>query len=160
MWAAPQTISVSCRICTPRGTLIAMPPDPDVDYEKLLQTVIDEVGTYPAAAYHFVQAGLNHTVIKLHGPREETKEGTSRHVSGQQLSEGLRDYALEQWGLLARTVLVRWNVTSTYDFGRIVFAMVDSGLMQKTDDDSIEDFRNVYDFKTAFDAAYRIEIKA
>jgi uncharacterized repeat protein (TIGR04138 family) len=61
---------------------------------------------------------------------------------------------------LARTVLVRWNVTSTYDFGRIVFAMVDSGLMQKTDDDSIEDFRNVYDFKTAFDAAYRIEIKA
>jgi outer membrane receptor protein involved in Fe transport len=50
--------------------------------------------------------------------------------------------------------------TGTYDFGRIVFAMVESGLMQKTDDDSIEDFRNVYDFKTAFDAGYRIEIKA
>lgn len=137
-----------------------MPPDPDVDYEQLLQTVIDDVGTYPAAAYHFVQAGLNYTVMKIHGPREDGKEGVSRHVTGQQLSEGLREYALQQWGLLARTVLARWNITSTYDFGRIVFAMVESGLMQKTEDDSIEDFRNVFDFKTAFEAGYRIEIKA
>ena len=135
-----------------------MPPDPEVDYEKLLQTVVDDVGTYPAQAYHFVQAGLNHTVMNVHGPKGE--EGTSRHVSGGQLCEGIRDYALEQWGLMARTVLARWNITSTYDFGRIVFAMVDSGLMQKTDDDTIEDFRNVYDFRTAFDAGYRIEIKA
>jgi uncharacterized repeat protein (TIGR04138 family) len=135
-----------------------MPLDPEADYEKALQAVIDEVGTYPAAAFQFVQAGLNHTVMGIHGPKDDPK--TNRHVSGQQLCEGLRDYALEQWGLLARTVLARWNITSTYDFGRIVFAMVDNGLMQKTDDDTIEDFRNVYDFRTAFDAGYRIGIKA
>jgi uncharacterized repeat protein (TIGR04138 family) len=135
-----------------------MPPDEQADYEKTLQDVIDEVGTYPAAAYHFVQSGLNYTVNHVHG--EKTEEGVNRHVRGQQLCEGLRDYALSQWGLLARTVLARWNITSTLDFGRIVFAMVENDLMQKTDEDSIEDFRGVFDFKTAFDADYRIEIKA
>ena len=73
---------------------------------------------------------------------------------------GLREFALQRWGLMARTVLQRWNITSTFDFGRIVFAMVENDLMQKTDEDSIEDFRNVYDFKTAFEADYPIEIKA
>ncbi len=136
-----------------------MPADEQADYEKSLQDVIDEVGTYPAEAYHFVQSGLNYTVNQVHGPRGED-ESANRHVRGQQLSEGLRDYALQQWGMLARTVLARWNITSTLDFGRIVFAMVDNNLMQKTDEDSIEDFRNVFDFKTAFEAGYRIEIKA
>jgi len=135
-----------------------MPADEEQDYEKSLQDVIDEVGTYPAEAYHFVQNGLNFTVNNIHGPKGD--EGASRHVSGQQLCEGLRDYARSQWGLLARTVLARWNITATYDFGRIVFAMVENDLMQKTDDDDIEDFRNVYDFRTAFEADYRIEIKA
>jgi uncharacterized repeat protein (TIGR04138 family) len=79
-----------------------------------------------------------------------------RHISGQQLCEGLREYALMKWGLLARTVLRRWEITTTLDFGRIVFAMVDSGLMQKTDDDTIDDFRDVFEFKSSFESAYRI----
>ncbi len=137
---------------------VAMPADDQDESERTLQEVIDEVGTYPAEAYHFVQSGLNFTVNNIHGPR--TDDESSRHVRGQQLCEGLRDYALSQWGLLARTVLSRWNITSTFDFGRIVFAMVDNDLMQKTDEDNIEDFRNVFDFKTAFEADYRIEIKA
>lgn len=65
-----------------------------------------------------------------------------------------------QYGMMARTVLSRWNLTSTYDFGKIVFALVDNGYMSKTDEDSIDDFRNVYDFRTAFDPArYKIECK-
>ena len=71
-------------------------------------------------------------------------------MSGQQLCEGLREYALQQWGYLARTVLRRWNITSTVDFGKIVFALVEIGQMQKTDDDTLDDFRNVFDFRAAF----------
>ena len=67
----------------------------------------------------------------------------------------MKDFALHQWGLLARTVLRRWNVTCTLDFGRIVFAMVDAGHMQKTQDDSVDDFKGVFDFRHAFDT-YRI----
>jgi uncharacterized repeat protein (TIGR04138 family) len=76
--------------------------------------------------------------------------GGKRHITGQQLCLGLRDYALLQYGRLARTVLSSWGVRRTEDFGRIVFAMVEAGWMRKQDDDTIEDFENVFDFDEAF----------
>jgi uncharacterized repeat protein (TIGR04138 family) len=121
-----------------------------------MDEVADGVGLYPADAYEFVQQGLGFTVKKLHGaaPRDEK---ISRHVTGQDLCEGLRELAQNRWGLLARTVLGRWNIRRTIDFGRIVFAMVEAGWMQTTPDDSLEDFREVFDFKTAFETEYRFE---
>jgi uncharacterized repeat protein (TIGR04138 family) len=135
-----------------------MPPTEPLGHEKKLEEIVEEVGLYPIEAYEFVHHGLGYTVNKLHGSKKDPK--ASRHVSGRDLCDGLREYALSKWGLMARTVLARWNIRKTYDFGRIVFAMVDNGLMQKTDDDSIEDFRDVFDFKTAFDAGYRIEMRS
>src|SRR5687768_8664566 len=134
-----------------------MPPPPAEPRqpEKTLQQIVEEVGLYPAEAFEFVQQGLSYTVHKLHGEVTEEKK-VSRHVSGQDLCDGLREFALMNWGLLARTVLARWNVRKTLDFGRIVFALVDNGYMQKTDDDTIEDFRDVFDFKSAFEN-YKIE---
>jgi uncharacterized repeat protein (TIGR04138 family) len=131
-----------------------MPPTNEPVKDRTLQDIVDELDRYPIDAFCFVQHGLEFTVRKLHG--EEPDPKASRHVSGQQLCEGLREFALNNWGLLAGTVLRRWNVTSTYDFGRIVYAMVNNGFMQKTDDDSIEDFRGVYDFRKAFESGYRI----
>jgi uncharacterized repeat protein (TIGR04138 family) len=61
--------------------------------------------------------------------------------------------------MLARTVLERWNITSTLDFGRIVFSLVEYRHMQTTEGDRIDDFRNVYDFRSAFESGYRIECK-
>jgi uncharacterized repeat protein (TIGR04138 family) len=132
-----------------------LPEEPPV---KPLQQIVDELGLYPIEAFHFVQQGLECTVKRLHG-EAEPEESHSRHVSGQELCEGLREFALVQWGLLARTVLQRWNITSTLDFGKIVFALIDGGRMQKTDADSLDDFRNVYDFRTAFEGDYKIEHK-
>jgi len=132
-----------------------MPPSQPPQPEKSLETVVEEVGLYPMEAYEFIQRGLGYTVDKLHGELKDPD--ASRHVSGRDLCEGLREFALQQWGLMARTVLTRWNIRKTYDFGRIVFALVESNWMQKTDDDTIEDFRDVYDFAAAFDGGYRIE---
>jgi uncharacterized repeat protein (TIGR04138 family) len=127
---------------------------------RSLHDVVDAVGVYPIEAFEFVQRGLSYTVHKIHGQqRAADSPKISLHVSGQDLCEGLRQFALAQWGMLARTVLARWSITSTWDFGRIVFAMVEGGLMQKTAQDNIEDFRNVYDFRHAFDANYKIENK-
>jgi uncharacterized repeat protein (TIGR04138 family) len=84
----------------------------------------------------------------------------NRHVSGVELSWAVREYALDRWGRLARIVLHRWNVRETLDFGRIVFAMVENGYMQKQPHDSIDDFRNVFDFREAFDDAYHIPCDA
>ncbi|MEA2710477.1 MAG: hypothetical protein QOF78_3078 [Phycisphaerales bacterium] len=134
-----------------------MPPTEPLGHEKKLEEIVDEVGLYPIEAYEFVQQGLQYTVNKLHGKVKDPK--ASRHVAGRDLCTGLREYALLKWGLMARTVLSRWNIRRTHDFGRIVFALVDNGWMQKTEEDSVEDFREVFDFKTAFEAGYRIEMK-
>ena len=130
-----------------------MPPQKDPSKVKVRPPML-EYGAYPPEAYDFVQQGLSYTVQNIHGGK--TKSRASRHVSGQQLCEGIRGYALNQYGMLASTVLHLWNIHSTLDFGRIVFALIEAGQMQKTDEDTIEDFRNVFDFKTAFETEYRI----
>lgn len=105
---------------------------------------------FPPEAYEFVRAGLEHTTRFVHG--DDPLEPASRHVNGRQLCLGLRDYAVRQYGLLARIVLERWGVRRTEDFGRIVFDMVESGLLRKTEDDRYEDFADVYDFDEVFAA--------
>lgn len=105
---------------------------------------------YSPEAFRFIQDGLSHTAKVIHGEASTANE--SRHVSGQQLCLGLRDFAVQQYGLLAKAVLFRWNVRRTEDFGRLVFAMIQAGLMRKTDEDSLEDFIGVFDFDEAFEA--------
>jgi uncharacterized repeat protein (TIGR04138 family) len=131
-----------------------MPPLDEQPREITLGEVVQQLDLYPLEAFLFIQQGLSYTVEKLHGPKCDP--AVCRHISGQDLCAGLHEYALGRWGMMARTVLRRWNVNSTFDFGRIVFAMVENGLLQKTDEDSIEDFREVYDFRTAFESGYRI----
>src|SRR4051812_7755983 len=134
-----------------------MPPAQQPTPDKTLEQVVEEVGSYPIQAFEFVQHGLGYTVEKIHGDAKDPK--ASRHITGRDLCEGLREFALLKWGLMARTVLNRWNVRRTIDFGRMVFALVQHGHMSKTDEDTLEDFRDVYDFATAFDGGYRIESK-
>ncbi len=83
-------------------------------------------------------------------------EKMNRHVSGQQLCEVIRDIARERWGLMARSVLARWGVTTTEDIGQIVFALVNNGWLQKQPTDSIDDFNQVFTFIDAFDRTYRM----
>lgn len=111
---------------------------------------IAEHTRYPIDAFHFVRRGLDYTVHTKHENPEQMEE-RERHVDGRALAEGLRDFAVEQYGYLAPMVLNRWRIHRTEDFGEIVFAMVQGGLMQATDADSIRDFDGVYEFKTAFE---------
>ena len=111
----------------------------------------DKAGPFPPQAYQFVREGLAHTVKMIHGETTISQaDDESRHVSGQQLCLGLRDYAIKQYGRLAKTVLGSWSIRETSDFGRIVFAMIERGYMRKTEEDTPEDFRAVFDFDEAF----------
>jgi uncharacterized repeat protein (TIGR04138 family) len=76
------------------------------------------------------------------------------HIAGQELAESCRDFALEQFGLTARTVLAHWGIESTEDIGRIVFLLIEAGLLMKQESDRLEDFDSVYDFAEAFDEGY------
>ncbi len=116
------------------------------------KTIRAKAGPFPPKAYEFVRQGLAFTASAVHGERPTVEEGDeqSRHVSGQQLCLGLKDFAIRQFGLLAKPVLHSWHIRSTGDFGRIVFAMIEAEMMRKTDEDTPEDFEHVFDFEEVF----------
>lgn len=102
-------------------------------------------------AFVFVQEGLQHTLKLIHGDRDrDDLFPGERHVSGRELCFGLRDLAVHQFGGLARLVLEKWGIRSTLDFGRVVFLLVEAGLLRKTEDDRLDDFRGVFHFADAF----------
>ena len=85
-----------------------------------------------------------------------------KHVNGQELLEGIREFAIEQYGPMVKTVFNHWGITKTGDFGNIFFNLVDKKLLSKTEEDSITDFKDVYDFEHTFgnilrDSAIKIE---
>lgn len=110
-------------------------------FHDLVERICDQDKRYKPDAYEFVLAGLNFTQDKL-------KRKT--HVSGSELACGLRDYAINQYGALAGRVLAHWGISQTQDFGNIVFNMIEKKLLSKTEEDSLEDFMAIYDFKEAF----------
>lgn len=117
-----------------------------------MKRVMQKAGPYPVEAYQFIREGLAHTAKTVHGDKPGDGEGLedSRHISGQQLCLGLRDYAIKRYGLLARTVLNKWHIEGTSDFGKIVYALVEAEEMRKSEGDSIDDFNHVFDFDEAF----------
>jgi uncharacterized repeat protein (TIGR04138 family) len=115
----------------------------------LAENVIDRLRQrypgYHETAYLFILSALHFTIDRLSEPR---------HISGHELAEGARDLAIERWGLMARTVLDYWGIRSTRDLGAIVFALVDCGVLVRQEDDSLDDFDDVFDFGAAFDRGY------
>ncbi len=105
---------------------------------------------YPVAALNFVQAGFGHASKSALPDSSSQLSTDDRHLSGQQLCLGLLEFAIEQYGMMAPVVLQRWNVQRTDDFGRIVFTLIDLGVFRKSPNDSIDDFRSVYDFAEVF----------
>jgi uncharacterized repeat protein (TIGR04138 family) len=116
-------------------------------FDEALEAILKQDRRYDRDAYLFVKDALDHTQ-KLKG--KPAKSEQPRHVSGQELLEGIRVYGLNQYGPMVSTVLEAWGVHSSADFGEIVFNMVEHALLSKTEKDSREDFQNGYDFQTAF----------
>ena len=120
------------------------------DFIRALSLLVRKDTRYKFEAYTFIMSALDFTVEKIKRPR---------HVTGQELLEGIREYGLQQFGPMTRAVFEHWGIMTTEDFGRIVFNMVDAGLLGKTREDSMEDFKDGYDFKEAFDkgVTFRLE---
>jgi uncharacterized repeat protein (TIGR04138 family) len=104
-------------------------------------------GRYSPEAFQFLYESLDQAV-KLAG--RETAEGADRHVSGQELLAGLRHCASEVFGPLAAEVWRAWGVRDSLDWGRIVFRLVEAGMLNRQENDSLDDFRNGFDFDQAF----------
>ncbi len=113
---------------------------------------------FHADAYRFIFEALNHTQKVLDRPATEDYDDERAHISGRELMIGVKDLALERYGLLASNVFAHWGVRSTADFGRIVFEMIERGEMRKTERDQLSDFIDVYDFDEALDKDYKIPL--
>ncbi len=114
--------------------------------EKFRRLLADD-SRYSAETYNFVYEALDWTLKNV--VSDDDRE--SQHVTGPELLEGIRQCAVAQFGCLARTVLESWGVSSTDDFGEVVFNLVEYDLMGAQETDRREDFHGLYDFEEAFD---------
>lgn len=139
-------------------------PDSPASFAELLR----QDRRYRFEAYDFVFDALTyaHDVLGLGAEREsepgdepgERASGPERHLTGQELCEAIRLFALEQFGYMAKTVLNSWGVRTTGDFGEIVFNLIRLGKMKKTPADRREDFDDVFDFETGLSQQFQIKL--
>ena len=119
------------------------------DFSEIVALINKEDPRFDRRAYDIVRLGLDHTVKELRR-KEGVKAERSRHVSGPELLEGLRIYALDQYGPLAKTVLNAWGIKRCQDFGDIVFNLIEYNVFSKTETDRREDFADIFEFEAAF----------
>lgn len=130
-------------------------------FHSTIAEVVRRDPRYAYEAYEFLFAALGHTQQMLgRAPSEEGAgaAGPQHHVTGRELLDGIRDLALSEFGLMARTVFRLWGIERTDDFGEMVFNLVESNLMSKTDQDTRKDFQNVFDLDQALTQGYRIQL--
>jgi uncharacterized repeat protein (TIGR04138 family) len=118
----------------------------EVNFDEALEQILARDARYHREAYAFVREALDFTQTLI----RKQQSGQIRHVTGQELLDGIRQYALAQFGPMTTTVLEEWGVRHCRDFGEIVFNMVEIGLLAKTEKDSRKDFEGGYDFEDAF----------
>jgi uncharacterized repeat protein (TIGR04138 family) len=113
--------------------------------DDIMARIRSRGGRYHERAYLFVLGTIEFL---------QTRLAARRHVSGGELAWACRDFAREQFGLLAREVLAHWGITRTDDIGRIVFTLVEVGLLVTQPGDMESDFEAVYQFADAFGDSY------
>jgi uncharacterized repeat protein (TIGR04138 family) len=109
--------------------------------DMVLDKLRERYPRYHETAYVFVLSALHHVIEGLPEPR---------HITGRELTEGVRDLAITRFGPMARNVLEHWGVRESADVGRLVFALVEAGILIKQEEDDLADFEDVFDFDEAF----------
>ena len=118
----------------------------EINFDETVDKILAKDRRYQRDAYDFVREALDFTQKQV----GKGTHGQIRHVSGQELLDGIRQYALQQFGPMTITVFAEWGVRLPRDFGEIVFNMVEIGLLAKTEKDTRADFQNGYSFDDAF----------
>lgn len=129
---------------------------------QAMRDLLNEDKRYKLEAYQFIRESLQYAHEHLLDEIDETvkiEKGGTRHVTGQQLCEACRLYALEQYGYLAKIVLASWGVQSTSDFGELVYNLIRIEQMRKSDSDRREDFDDVYAFDDAFEPQFEFAFR-
>ncbi len=121
----------------------------DNDFGDKVDEVVKKDPRYKPQSYAFVMGALDYILRKLEKPR---------HITGPELLEGIKELAKEEFGPTAKLVLEHWGIKNTEDFGNIVFNLVETGIMSKTEEDRVEDFKDVFDFTEEFEGKYQMKV--
>ena len=122
----------------------------DKDFTDVVNFIREQDSRYGKGAYYFVRQALDHALQHI----KQDPSGSNHHVTGKELLEGIREFALDQYGPMTKTLLDAWNIKRCRDFGDIVFHLVEAGVLGKTDNDSPEDFAEGYNFTEAFESPF------
>ena len=122
-----------------------------LNFDDVLDKMVEQNPRYRRDAYLFLREALEFTQKTI----SKANKNQVRHITGAELLNGIREYALALYGPMTITVLGEWGITSTEDFGHMVFLMVENNLLRKTDQDSLEDFKKGYSFDEAFRQPFR-----
>jgi len=117
-----------------------------IGFAETLESVVGSDPRYQRDGYIFLRDALDFTTKQ----QKKVKGVSVRHVTGPELLDGVRQYALKEFGPMVMTVFDSWGIRSCEDVGHMVFNLIGAGVFGKTEQDSIEDFKNVYDFEEAF----------
>ena len=117
-----------------------------IGFAEALESVLANDPRYQRDGYIFLRDALDFTTKQ----QKKIKGVSVRHVTGPELLDGVRQYALKEFGPMVMTVFDSWGVHSSADIGNMVFNLIGAGIFGKTEEDSIEDFRNVYNFEEVF----------
>ena len=117
-----------------------------IGFAEALDSIVASDPRYARDAYVFLRDALDFTTKQ----QKKIKGATVRHVAGPELLDGVRQYALKEFGPMVMTVFDNWGIHYCEDIGHMVFNLIRAGIFGKTEEDSLEDFKNVYDFGEAF----------
>lgn len=116
------------------------------EIDNIIEMICDKDSRYKPDAYEFVMEALSFTQKKYRRPK---------HVTGEELLMGVKELLFDKFGPMTLSVLEHWGVKKTEDIGNIVFNLVNNKVLSKTEEDSLESFKNGYDFKETFGAEYQ-----
>ena len=117
-----------------------------IGFAEALDSVVANDPRYQREGYIFLRDALDFTTKQ----QKKVKGVSVRHVTGPELLDGVRQYALREFGPMVMTVFDSWGIHSCEDIGHMVFNLIGAGVFGKTEEDSIKDFKDVYDFEEAF----------
>jgi len=115
-------------------------------FDAVVDQICEKDSRYKREAYEFIMEALTYTQKRFR---------RVKHVTGVELLAGIKQLLQRKFGLMTLTVLEYWGITTTQDFGNIVFNLVSHKILSKTEEDTLESFQNVYDFREVFDVGYR-----
>ncbi len=120
------------------------------EFYTLIDQICDVDPRYKSDAYEFLMEALAFT---------QRRFKRCKHVSGEELLEGITQLLMQKFGPLTLLVLNHWGIKCTEDFGNIVFNLVDNKILSKDSEDNIDSFQNGYDFNEVFDRGYRKQLE-